>query len=242
MLCCACCAMHAVLCMLCWACCAMHAELLVWSRVMLGSDNAVGAASECSGTRTCSMRACPCCRLLQGGTQSSCCMVRGATASVLQGCGRLNRTARSSYLQCTVPIQLCCSFTCIRAPVAAAPELPFCMESSGVWEASRGQCVEGFEGHGGYVSCEGCVGMSRAVAMCRVLFWLAVVLAVVMAVHMLVLAAFLFSRWPTPYLLHFPRPELLVLLIALAAIAQGAASKSQTTLHHPHSPPESTIS
>lgn len=63
------------------------------------------------------------------------------------------------------------------------------------------------------------------VAMCRVLFWLAVVLAVTLAIHMLVLAAFLFSRWSTPNLLHFPRPELLVLLIALAAIAQGAASK-----------------
>lgn len=61
---------------------------------------------------------------------------------------------------------------------------------------------------------------------CRVMFWLAVVLAVTLAVHMLVLAAFLFSRWNTPALLHFPRPELLVLLIALAAIAQGAASKS----------------
>lgn len=58
------------------------------------------------------------------------------------------------------------------------------------------------------------------------MFWLAVVLAVTLAVHMLVLAAFLFSRWNTPALLHFPRPELLVLLIALAAIAQGAASKS----------------
>lgn len=54
---------------------------------------------------------------------------------------------------------------------------------------------------------------------------MAVVLAVVLVVHMLVLAAFLFSRWRTPSLLHFPRPELLVLLIALAAIAQGAASK-----------------
>ena len=61
--------------------------------------------------------------------------------------------------------------------------------------------------------------------VCRVLFWLAVVLAVTLAIHMMVLAAFLFSRWSTPNLLHFPRPELLVLLIALAAIAQGAASK-----------------
>ena len=42
---------------------------------------------------------------------------------------------------------------------------------------------------------------------------------------MIILAAFLFSRWRTPSLLHFPRPELLVLLIALAAIAQGSASK-----------------
>ena len=62
--------------------------------------------------------------------------------------------------------------------------------------------------------------------VCRVLFWLAVALAVTLAIHMLVLAAFLFSRWSTPSLLHFPRPELLVLLVALAAIAQGAASKS----------------
>ena len=65
---------------------------------------------------------------------------------------------------------------------------------------------------------------------CRVMFWLAVLLAVTMAVHLLVLAAFLFSRWNTPYLLHFPRPELLVLLIALAAIAQGAASKFTSSI------------
>ena len=58
------------------------------------------------------------------------------------------------------------------------------------------------------------------------LFWLAVVLAATLLLHMLVLTAFLFSRWKTPNLLHFPRPELLVLLIALAAIAQGAASKA----------------
>ncbi|KAL0042483.1 hypothetical protein WJX79_001296 [Trebouxia sp. C0005] len=58
----------------------------------------------------------------------------------------------------------------------------------------------------------------------RVLFWLAVLLAAVMVIHMAILAAFLFSRWHTPSLLHFPRPELLVLLIALAAIAQGAAN------------------
>ena len=50
-------------------------------------------------------------------------------------------------------------------------------------------------------------------------------LAAVMVIHMIILAAFLFSRWRTPSLLHFPRPELLVLLIALAAIAQGSASK-----------------
>ena len=66
-----------------------------------------------------------------------------------------------------------------------------------------------------------CFGMS----WCRVLFWLAVVLAVTLAIHMLVLAAFLFSRRSTPNLLHFPRPELLVLLIALAAVAQGAAGR-----------------
>ncbi len=58
-----------------------------------------------------------------------------------------------------------------------------------------------------------------------------------MVIHMIILAAFLFSRWRTPSLLHFPRPELLVLLIALAAIAQGAASKPCPTftlcmLHH----------
>lgn len=58
----------------------------------------------------------------------------------------------------------------------------------------------------------------------RVLFWLAVLLAAVLVIHMAILAAFLFSRWRTPSLLHFPRPELLVLLIALAAIAQGAAN------------------
>ncbi|DBA90394.1 TPA: hypothetical protein ACH3X1_003668 [Trebouxia sp. C0004] len=58
----------------------------------------------------------------------------------------------------------------------------------------------------------------------RVLFWLAVLLAAVLVIHMAILAAFLFSRWHTPSLLHFPRPELLVLLIALAAIAQGAAN------------------
>jgi hypothetical protein len=62
-----------------------------------------------------------------------------------------------------------------------------------------------------------------------VLFWLAVLLAAVMVIHMAILAAFLFSRWRTPSLLHFPRPELLVLLIALAAIAQGAASKPCAT-------------
>jgi len=61
--------------------------------------------------------------------------------------------------------------------------------------------------------------------VCRVLFWLAMLLAAVMVIHMIILAAFLFSRWRTPILLHFPRPELLVLLIALAAIAQGSASK-----------------
>lgn len=60
----------------------------------------------------------------------------------------------------------------------------------------------------------------------RVLFWLAVVLAVVVVLHLAVLAAFLFSRWNTPSLLHFPRPELVVLLISLAAIAQGAASRA----------------
>ncbi|DBA93931.1 TPA: hypothetical protein ACH3X3_013969 [Trebouxia sp. C0006] len=58
----------------------------------------------------------------------------------------------------------------------------------------------------------------------RVLFWLAMLLAAVMVIHMIILAAFLFSRWRTPSLLHFPRPELLVLLIALAAIAQGSAN------------------
>lgn len=80
----------------------------------------------------------------------------------------------------------------------------------------------------------------KALHACRVLFWLAVLLAIVMVIHMAILAAFLFSRWPTPSLLHFPRPELLVLLIALAAIAQGAASKqidlsyclSQHVWHH----------
>ena len=60
----------------------------------------------------------------------------------------------------------------------------------------------------------------------RVLFWLAVVLAVVVVLHLAVLAAFLFSRWHTPSLLHFPRPELVVLLISLAAIAQGSASRA----------------
>jgi len=69
------------------------------------------------------------------------------------------------------------------------------------------------------------------VCVCRVMFWLAVLLAAVVVIHMAILAAFLFSRWKTPSLLHFPRPELLVLLIALAAIAQGAASRS-TCLHH----------
>lgn len=58
------------------------------------------------------------------------------------------------------------------------------------------------------------------------MFWLAILLIAVFLIHMAVLAAFLFSRWSTPDLLHFPRPELLVLLIALAAIAQGAASES----------------
>ena len=60
---------------------------------------------------------------------------------------------------------------------------------------------------------------------CRVLFWFAILMAAVVLIHMAVLAAFLFSRWSTPDLLHFPRPELLVLFIALAAIAQGAASQ-----------------
>lgn len=59
----------------------------------------------------------------------------------------------------------------------------------------------------------------------RVMFWLAVLLVVVLVLHLAILAAFLFSRWETPGLLHFPRPELVVLLISLAAIAQGAASK-----------------
>ena len=59
----------------------------------------------------------------------------------------------------------------------------------------------------------------------RVLFWLAVLLAVVMVLHLIILAAFMYSRWNTPSLLHFPMPELVVLLISLAAIAQGAASE-----------------
>lgn len=59
----------------------------------------------------------------------------------------------------------------------------------------------------------------------RVLFWLAVLLAVVLVLHLIILAAFMYSRWNTPSLLHFPRPELMVLLISLAAIAQGAASE-----------------
>ena len=62
------------------------------------------------------------------------------------------------------------------------------------------------------------------------LFWFAILMAAVVLIHMAVLAAFLFSRWSTPDLLHFPRPELLVLFIALAAIAQGAASKSHAVV------------
>ena len=60
----------------------------------------------------------------------------------------------------------------------------------------------------------------------RVLFWLGVIIAAVLVFHALLILASSFFSKRLPNILHFPRPELMVVLLAVPAIANAASSKT----------------
>lgn len=70
----------------------------------------------------------------------------------------------------------------------------------------------------------------------RAMFWLAVLVVGVTIVTWALAAFFAWRRWPVPIILQEPRPQFLVLLFGVPAIAQACASEAplfplHTTTH-----------
>ena len=59
----------------------------------------------------------------------------------------------------------------------------------------------------------------------RALFWSAIALVLITLLTWALVAFFLYKRWTVPALLVTPRPQLMLLIFAAPAIAQGAARR-----------------
>lgn len=59
----------------------------------------------------------------------------------------------------------------------------------------------------------------------RVLFWLGIIIAAVLVIHAALIFISSFFSKRLPNILHFPRPELMVVLFAIPSIANAASSK-----------------
>lgn len=62
----------------------------------------------------------------------------------------------------------------------------------------------------------------------RSLFWLAVALVAVTVLVTAAVAFFLYKRWQLPIILQSPRPQIMLLMFGVPAIAQSSAGKLQS--------------